>query len=158
MLIKTKQGTWESKSSVMLIKTKQDTWENKNVCCCDKASDKKQDAEIIQFDKTVWDLIEPQRGGSIGSIPIPCRSRWPRSLTGLEYSKPTIATQLVVVDSTHSFVQKTAIPLHLEKHGDFNPSTSLNGLLHPTTPCWHCISSSTVKPTSVPCLLVDFWR
>ena len=39
----TKQGTWESKSSVMLRQIKAHERARAYICCCDKASDKKQE-------------------------------------------------------------------------------------------------------------------
>ena len=48
--------------------------------------------------------------------------------------------------------------LCIGKHGDFSSSASLNGLPRPTTHCWHCVSSSIIQPTAVPCLLVAFWH
>ena len=66
-------------------------------------------------------------------VSIPRRSRWPRSLTGLEYSNrcyPTKGFRLhafFCAAGGHTFALKNT--------GDFSSSTSLNGLPRPTTLC-----------------------
>ena len=69
-------------------------------------------------------------------VSIPRRTRWPRSLTGLEYSNRCYPTKGC---RFHAFFCAVGGPiLCIEKDGDFNSSTSLNGLralLHLLTLC-----------------------
>ena len=66
-------------------------------------------------------------------VSIPRRSRWPRSLTGLEYSNRCYPTKEFRLHAF--FCAAGGHYLCIGKHGDFSSSASLNGLPRPTTPC-----------------------
>ena len=78
-------------------------------------------------------LVEFSRALLASRVSIPRRFRWPRSLTGLEYSNRCYTTKEFRLHAF--FCVAGGHYLCIGKHGDFSSSASLNGLPRPTTLC-----------------------